>query len=176
MGMLLVAYPFVVYIGLQYLPPRWLSIALLALISLRLFLSKPLLAKMPWLPVAFALGAMVLLMSAFANNELGILLYPVAVNIAMMLAFAYSLINKPSIIETFARIKEPELSDKAVKYTENVTKVWCAFFALNAAVSLYSALCLSKQAWILYNGLISYILVALLFAIEWLVRQKIKHS
>lgn len=174
MGMLLVAYPFVVFIGLQHIEPRWLSIILLGIVFCRLQLSKNLVSKMPWLPIAALLGAVLLLFSAMMNGEIGILLYPVAVNLAMLFAFGYSLYKKPCVIETFARISEPELDEHAVKYTEKVTMVWCVFFIINGLISIYTALILSKETWVLYNGLIAYIAMGALFAIEWLVRQYIK--
>ncbi len=176
MGMLLLAYPFVVFIGLKYVEPRWLAIFLLCIISIRLFLSKSLVSKMPWLPIATGLGALVLLFSTAFNNDLGILLYPVAINAAMLGAFGYSLYKKPSIIEGFARLREPNLDAQGVEYTEKVTFFWCIFFVLNGSIALYTALYMSKDAWTLYNGLLSYMAMGLLFGIEYLVRCYVKRN
>ena len=77
------------------------------------------------------------------------------------------------MIEVFARIKEPELSEQAIAYTRKVTMVWVCFFLINGSISLYT-LELSREVWVLYNGLISYVLMALIFAIEWVVRQRVK--
>jgi uncharacterized membrane protein len=32
----------------------------------------------------------------------------------------------------------------------------------------------SERVWALYNGLIAYLLIGTLFAVEWLVRQRVK--
>lgn len=174
--MLLVAYPFVVFMGLKYVEPRWLSVFLLCIISIRLFLSKSLIKRMPWLPVATALGACMLLFSIFFNSDLGVLLYPLAINIAMLCAFGYSLVKKPSIVESLARVSEPDLDARGVRYTEKVTAVWCLFFIINGSIASYTALYMSKDAWALYNGFISYIAMGVLFATEYLIRCYVKRN
>ena len=40
--------------------------------------------------------------------------------------------------------------------------------------ALVTALWMSDRAWALYNGLIAYVLIGLLFGAEWLVRQRVK--
>ena len=101
-------------------------------------------------------------------------LYPVAVNLALLSSFAFSLLHPPSAIERLARLREPELSPAAIRYTRKVTQVWCGFFVLNAGIALATALWMSNEAWALYNGLIAYIAMGCLFCIEWLIRQKVK--
>jgi uncharacterized membrane protein len=61
-----------------------------------------------------------------------------------------------------------------VRYTRTVTKVWCGFFVVNAAVSLATALFASERAWALYNGGIVYVAMGVLFAVEWLVRRRVR--
>ena len=95
-------------------------------------------------------------------------------NLGLLYIFGFSLYKKPSVIETLARLQEPELDDFAVKYTEKVTWVWCLFFCVNGSIALYTALCSSIAQWTLYNGLISYILIGTLMSVEWLVRWKVK--
>lgn len=101
-------------------------------------------------------------------------LYPVAMNLAFLASFGFSLWRGPSMVERFARLQDPDLSPRAVAYTRSVTKVWCAFFAANAGVALWTALYLSHEAWAVYNGAIAYGLMAALFGAEWLYRQRVK--
>jgi len=61
-----------------------------------------------------------------------------------------------------------------VIYTRRLTKVWIAFFIANGLVALWTALYATLKTWTLYNGLISYILIAVLFVGEWPVRRIIK--
>jgi uncharacterized membrane protein len=51
-----------------------------------------------------------------------------------------------------------------------VTQVWCIFFAVNGALALVTALWASAATWSLYNGVIAYLLMGLLFAGEYGVR------
>jgi uncharacterized membrane protein len=73
-----------------------------------------------------------------------------------------------------ARLREPDLPPHAVVYVRRVTQVWCGFFLLNGSVALATALWASERVWALYNGLIAYLLIGTLFAVEWLVRQRVK--
>ncbi len=58
------------------------------------------------------------------------------------------------------------------RYTRRVTQVWCGFFVLNGGLALCTALWASDAGWALYNGLVAYVLMGLLFAGEWLVRRR----
>ena len=95
----------------------------------------------------------------------------VAVNFILLGVFAYSLIFPPSMVEKFARIKEPNLSEAGVKYTRVVTWIWCGFFMVNGSVALYTALIAGIEVWTLYNGLVSYLLIGTLIVSEYLFRQ-----
>ena len=92
----------------------------------------------------------------------------------MLILFAASLTMKQTVIEKLARIKEPDLDAKGVAYCRNVTKVWCVFFIINGSIALYTALFTSLEHWMLYNGFISYMLMGLLMAVEYIVRLKVK--
>ena len=100
-------------------------------------------------------------------------MYPVLVSLSMMILFSISLLKPPTVIEVFARRQEGRLSSEAVSYTRKVTIVWCVFFLLNAIVSAYTAFA-SRELWLIYNGFVSYLLIASLFALEYLVRQRVK--
>jgi uncharacterized membrane protein len=100
----------------------------------------------------------------------------VAVNLALLSSFAYSLMHPPSAIERLARLRHPDLSEQAVAYTRKVTKVWCAFFVINAGIAFITAAWASPETWALYNGVIAYILMGCLFGIEYLVRLRVKDS
>ena len=68
-------------------------------------------------------------------------------------------------------LKQPDLSQQGIQYTRNVTKIWCVFFTFNASVAFYSATFLDIEIWVLYNGFISYILMALIFVSELIYRK-----
>ncbi len=169
-------YPLIVYFGLQYISVQTISVVLIALVCLRLLLSQQLLKKLPWLLPASIFALVTLAIAYVTNNDAGLRLYPVIINSMMAITFIFSLFRGPTIIESFARLQEPELDDKGIAYTRNVTKVWSLFFIINGVAALYTCLYSSLAVWSLYNGLISYILIGLIMAIEWLVRKRVRNN
>jgi acyl-coenzyme A synthetase/AMP-(fatty) acid ligase len=64
------------------------------------------------------------------------------------------------------------LAEKRIEaYCGKVTLVWCGFFVLNGATALYTVFWASDAVWSIYNGGISYILMGILFAGEFIVRK-----
>jgi uncharacterized membrane protein len=150
--------------------PRWIVGLLLLAVLVRLYAWKFSRPGRWWLGVTVALLAL----AAWCNAMLSLKLYPALVNGTMLAAFGYSLVFPPSMAERFARMREPDLPAPAIRYTRRVTQVWCLFFAVNGAVALLTALRTSVAVWWLYNGLIAYLLMALMFACEYLARRNFK--
>ena len=98
------------------------------------------------------------------------LFVPVLINAALLVAFGRTLVNGPSMVETFARLRGRNLSTEEVVYCRIVSGVWCLFLALNGAVRLWLALYASLAWWTLYTGVLSYVLIATLFAAETVYR------
>jgi uncharacterized membrane protein len=117
---------------------------------------------------------LLLIVSVLDNTLMPLKLYPVVVNVGLLGAFSASLIFPPSLVERIARMREPNLPAQAVGYTRRVTQVWCVFFAFNGAVALATALWASFSVWSLYNGVVAYLLMGLLFAGEYFVRCRFK--
>ncbi|MFC4160459.1 COG4648 family protein [Chitinimonas lacunae] len=167
--LLTLAYPLLVYLGLGRFEPRWLALLLAGLALLRALATR----ERVWL--AAAAGALLLAgVSALGNAALPLKLYPVLVNGVLLGVFLLSLSHPPSMIERLARLREPDLPPEAVVYTRRVTQVWCGFFVLNGSMALYTALWASDALWALYNGLIAYGLMGVLFLGEWLVRGRVR--
>jgi uncharacterized membrane protein len=160
-------YPVAIYYGLQIIKPSYLVILLLIMAALRaLCLEQSPLNHWFWLPLLSGLA----LWTLVSNSPLSLKLYPVLVNLSFLLLFIWSLWNPPTIIERFARLSDDHFPDHAVAYTRTVTLVWCCFFMVNGTISLGLSLFSSDAAWVLYNGLISYLLMGLLFLAEWIIR------
>lgn len=163
------AYPLVIYFALGHVEPRWMALLLVVLALARAWVTR----EPFWLAAAAGagvLGGVTLL----GNSVLPLKLYPVLVSAVLFAVFAASLVKPPSAIERMARLTDPDLPPAAVAYTRKVTQVWCGFFVFNGAVSLGTALGASPEAWALYNGLLAYVLMGVLFAGEWLVRRRVK--
>ena len=161
------AYPLVAYGLLTELPPAILAIGLVAALVLRLSLA-PDAAPGPirWAAVAAAAGVALLTMF---DGVTAIKAYPVLISLGLATVFALTLLRPPSAIERIARLSGTVMNERTIAYTRNVTIIWLVFFLLNAAVSLWTAR-QSMEIWTLYNGLLSYLFVALLFAAEYAVR------
>ena len=168
-GLLTVAYPLLVYLAMGRFEPRWMALLLFALALLRALTSRQPL----WMAAAAGAGVLALL-TTLLNQALPLKLYPLLVNVVMLLVFATSLRFGPPVVERLARLQEPDLPSFAVAYTRKVTQVWCGFFVLNGGLALVTALWASDRTWALYNGLLAYVMMAVLFAGEWLVRRRVK--
>lgn len=164
-----VAYPLVVYLGFGRWDPAWLAVLLAALLFLRAASGRDAL----WL--AAGVGALLLGLTAkLGGGWVPLKLYPVMVSAVLLGVFATSLWRGPTVIERIARIADPALPPAAVAYTRNVTLAWCGFFVVNGAISAATALWGSEQAWVLYNGLLSYVFMGAFFGAEWLLRQRLR--
>ena len=166
-------YPLIVYAGMTQLPLQWLAGLVVILFIARVIVARQTaLVFLRPLAVPVAIGGTVLAVSAMLMaNKQALLLYPVLVNTVCFSVFAWSLYRSPSIIECFARLTEKRLSAEAVRYTRNVTKIWCLFFIVNGGIAACTFLHGDMAVWALYNGLLSYILMGTLLGTEWIYRK-----
>ncbi len=118
------------------------------------------------------------------NKKIFLKLYSVVISATMLFVFGSSLFFKPNIIFRFAclgdkSIKGSSFESQVNDYCRKVTVVWCVFFILNGSISAFTALhdfgndVLNDKIWSVYNGGISYILMGLLFAVEFIVRKMV---
>ena len=102
--------------------------------------------------------------------------YPVMVSAILLTVFTSSLWAEQTLIERLARLKEPELSPQGAAYTRRLTKIWCLFFMINILITSVLILLKHWHLWMVYTGVISYLLMGLLFVGEWLYRRFILHK
>jgi uncharacterized membrane protein len=114
------------------------------------------------------------LAALFWQSSLSLQYYPVLINLVFLCLFAASLWQKETLIERLARRFEPDLPESGVRYTRRVTQAWCLFFILNGLVAWWS-IGAGAAVWAIYNGVIAYILMGLMFAGEWLCRRRLKN-
>jgi len=169
---LALAYPFAVYYGSGVLSPRWFALVLGVLWLARLCTQGA--GYGGWPLVLAALGFCAAL--AVFDHPALLHWYPVLVNAGMLALFGLSLTRGTPVIERIARVREPDLPPHAVHYTRSVTKVWALFFLANGLTAAALTLWASRECWLLYNGLIAYVLMGILFAGEWLLRPRVKHA
>ncbi|MBJ4371292.1 hypothetical protein JGE09_24610, partial [Salmonella enterica subsp. enterica serovar Kentucky] len=139
-AIVLFAYPFAVYFGIDKFGLNLVGGLLIAALLLRLFVAnKTPLKEFKFLALVTGAVGIVLITLGMVFKQHGWLkFYPVVVNVCRFCVFAFSLKQPQSIIERLARLQEPELPPSGVAYTRKVTMVWCVFFVLNAAFALYT--------------------------------------
>jgi uncharacterized membrane protein len=168
---LTIAYPFMVYWGLQHYSAAKLLPLLLILLTLRwLVVNRPGERR-----ILIAILAIVLIVAFTFGHQVGLKFYPALVNLGFLILFAGSLLSPPSFVERLARLREPELPPAGVVYTRRVTWAWSIFFVINGSLAAATALWTSDEVWVLYNGFIAYLLIGALVAGEWLLRQRVMH-
>lgn len=172
------AYPFILYGGLYFGSPRWVGVGLLIVLALRQrrYLSEILadfnsVERLILAALLFHAGLV-----ALTNSEMLVRLFPCVMNMGMGALFGLSLYRGPSLIERFARIKEPNLPPEAIPYTRRVTQVWCVFLGVNTLVSVWTALAQSREVWAFYNGFLVYVFMGVLFVGEWWCRQRMQRK
>lgn len=170
-----IGYPLAIYAALVWFEPRVVAAGLACVLLLRRWggigMAVDLLGGVSG---AAFVGLLILCVGAsVANDETVLRLYPAAVSAAFLAVFGLSLVFPPTAVERIARLRNSALPNKAVRYTRQVTSVWCGFFAVNGAIAAWTALAASRELWALYNGFIAYVAMGCLFAGEWFLRRKL---
>lgn len=168
-GLLSVLYPVILFFALPYFETWQLAVGLLVLLTLRFFSQRD---KQSSDLALWLLAVLFCSYAAWYNEVDALRFYPVLINFVLLFWFAGSLRLPPPVIERLARLQHPDLPPEGIRYTRKVTQVWCVFFLINGLAALYTALWCSMACWTLYNGVIAYVLMALLMAIEYLIRLK----
>jgi uncharacterized membrane protein len=162
-------YPVAVLFGLRYLPPAALVGLLGAMLAVRLALGNRGSAEL-------ILGGAVLvaLVLLGVSPLVAVRIYPVLMSLGFAALFLYSLWHPPMIVERVARLAEPDLPESAMPYLRKLTLAWIAFFFVNAAIAAWTVAYGTVAEWTLYNGLISYLLIGLMFGGEYLIRPLVR--
>jgi uncharacterized membrane protein len=168
---LLALYPFLVYFGIRVLPASYFGLLLAALVLLRFSVvnrdERAMALPLMLLLLAYAIVA------AIIGRTQALLYYPVLVNGLLCVVFALSLRKGEPLLLRLVRARGMAMSEHATGYLTRLTGIWAGFFAANGLVALWTTTA-SLEVWTLYNGLISYLLVATLMLGEWLFRRHYK--
>ena len=173
-GLLLLAWPFLIWFGLAHNSLHWLLPLMALLLFLRFRQTRRQAGPLRIVTQVVAITGMTLCIASYLLKTHQLLLfYPVVVNAVMLAVFGGSLWSPMPIVERLARLREPALPDTGVRYTRRVTQIWCAFFIINGGIALFTALHGDMPLWTAWNGMLSYLLMGTLMAGEWLVRRRV---
>ncbi len=107
-----------------------------------------------------------------ANDARFLLMLPSLTQASFALVFLASLrAGATPLVEHFARMQKPALPDDEVRYCRSVTAIWGVVLLLAAAAGVVLAFGASLATWTVFTGVGSYVLVAVVYAIEWIVRK-----
>lgn len=172
---LVLFYPVVVFFALQWFSVRYVAVLIALLLCLRL-LTMGEQRSVVWIVITLC-GILLTSLGMISANPIFIKLYPIVINMVLLGVFAYSLYQPPSLLTRFAtKMHGGALPSHAIRHTERFTRIWCVFFMINGFVSLLTVLSGSLLLWTWYNGLIAYVLIGALVAVEWLVRIAVKRK
>jgi uncharacterized membrane protein len=170
--MLGISYPVLVY-ALQSTLSQGSFVAIaVAAIALRVATLDNASARLWRGPLLTAIPALLILLLIAPN--LAAKAYPVAISLAAAAVFGWSLIAPPSLIEHFARLQEPDLSEDGQAYCRKVTLVWTVWLLLNALIAGLLAWTGQDAAWAIWTGIVAYAVMALLFLGEIAIRRRIR--
>lgn len=164
-------YPIIVYFGLAHFPPGFIALMLLVLVAFRFGVLLP--DERPaLLPIIVVFAAYAIAASLLGSATM-LLYYPALVNGCLCAVFLNSLRQGDPLLLRIIRARGWPISEHGPLYLRRLTAVWAGFFVLNGAVSLWT-ISQSIETWTLYNGFLSYLLVAVLVLGEWLFRRRFK--
>ena len=169
-----IAYPFLVYFLTEFLSPRWFALFLLCLFVLRFLYLGDTKKFKDWslltLVAAFCVSVVLI------DSQQLLKFYPVLMNVGMALLFFVSLLGKQSLIERFANMGKKKPPPEARPYLRRLNVAWGLLLLLNGLVSAYTAWYSTLSVWTLYNGVLSYLLIATFAAVEFVYRSYYKRK
>jgi len=166
--------PVAIYYGLQHYSVRQVSLFALAVAVALLFVRfrrvdrKHLRAVLRIPAVVLALIGL----SAVLDDPRFMLALPSLINVAMFVTFASTLRGPITLVERFARLQlGDDIDARQIAHCRQATVAWCAFFLFNASAAGALVLWAPLAWWAAYNSSISYGLMGVMFAGEYIVRQ-----
>ena len=108
----------------------------------------------------------------FMDDALFFKFYPVLMNFLFAFGFFYSLLGgREPVVAKIAKRMGYRMEGDALRYARGATLAWCIFLFLNTLASLITVF-MSDVVWVVYNGFISYVLIACMMLGEYLVRRR----
>jgi uncharacterized membrane protein len=168
LSVLFIAFPFLIYFGLNYFNSVFFAILLFLLLLIRITLMP---AK-NWLKTIIVILISIYCLSiGLSDGDKVLRYYPVLMTLYVAILFGLSLLDDVPIIEKFAQLSGKPYPIGARIYMRTLTKIWILLLLANASIAIYSACCRSIDFWIFYNGFLSYIIIFGFMACEWIFRQ-----
>jgi len=167
-----VAYPLVAYITLLLKQPLFL-IGYLILILLLVSIEKC--RSQRWYTGGALLAVIALILYLIQQTYIQYLIFlpPILILFSLFILFSQSLTTgKIPLISLYAKLLGNKLDEAHLRYNRSLTIIWAGFFLLMAATSILLAVFSSTDTWSLFTHIISYVLIASFFIIEFMYRKR----
>jgi uncharacterized membrane protein len=167
-----IAYPLVVFALGTKVPPIAFALAACVLLTLRA-IQRPLPRSRP---VRWSMIAAIALIIGLAHVDglVAAKAYPVVVSGGLAYFFGASLWRPPSLVERMAKLGGETMSPAIRVYCRRVTVVWALWLAINTVIAAALAIGGSLAAWALWTGLLSYLVMGFIFAVEFILRRLLR--
>lgn len=172
-GAFIVASPFVLYIAVtraDLATAGWIVVAWIGVRTIPTWLAAPrehlrATLQLPLVALIFAL------LGALTAQRVLILLLPSLTQLGFAWVFGSSLRRgQTPLIERFARMQKADLDADECAHCRFFTGIWAGAMVLSAGVGVGLAALAPAWVWAAFAGIGSYAFVAVLFAVEYLVR------
>jgi len=121
-----------------------------------------------------ALTALVILvlnlLAFFFRNDLFARFIPLALGTHFFVLFFRSQFQEITLIERIASLQK-ELSPEERRYCRNLNRIWVVVIFCILLLVLWAALFASLGTWTLVTGVITYVIMGVLFVIEYIIRK-----
>jgi len=177
-GLVAILYPLFVFCALVVfkLPIKYLSIGIIvfaiaySVVNSRNYKGKHTLALFISPLILCVIGAL----SLCLNDEIVIKLYPALADLAYLTIMISSLIFPPPLAYYFIDIFDKSMKTVIPKqkfdlYCFRASIVWCVYFVLDGIVATLTTFYMDSLNWGIYNAGITYIIMALIFAGEFII-------
>ena len=168
---MMVAYPLVAYVALLLKQPLFI-IGYLILILFLVSIEKC--RRQHWYTGFALLSVIALILYLIQQAYIQYLIYlpPILILFSLFILFSQSLTaGKTPLISLYAKLLGNKLDEAHLRYNRSLTIIWAVFFLLMAATSILLALFSSMDNWSLFTHVVSYLLIAGFFIIEFMYRK-----
>jgi uncharacterized membrane protein len=104
----------------------------------------------------------------------------VLVNAVLLGLFGSTIFLPPNMAFRFAKRWDKSISGavweaRVEAYCKKVTIIWCVFVVFNGGTALVLALWGNARAWSIFTGCVSYILIGIVFGLEYCIRRRVNN-
>lgn len=169
---LLLGYPLALHFALLSSKTDW-ALWLLGAVSLvQLLTTLSMAGTGKWIAMVPAVILALCILGLLKGTLLALYLPPILISSGLLWLFASTLRQgQEPIITTIARVVFQETEPQQLHYTRRVTQLWSLFFLAMLIESVLLSMFAPLELWSLFTNILNYLLMALLFVLEFSYRR-----